>query len=153
MVKFEVILAHSRPGKDSPRDLASEDQSETEIRSESIPLVDDNVSLASANRVTQEPHNDCPIAANLDIFSSLVGTSLQSPSTSQEYGTSSGAKNQMDAALGPPDDTFPAKSQCWVGIETATNLILPDRYVGYFLDSPSNKLIIWKPDGYSFYCI
>lgn len=58
--------------------------------------------------------------------------------------------NDITTGVDLSDSTNP---RCWAGVETALNLILPDRYIKAVLPD-----IIWfliflaQPDGYSLHC-
>ena len=149
MIRFEVVLAHSRPAQavtpsEPLLDLQPQLQRHTEP--ESQPVEDE---IASSREVTEESQGGMSATQNQHLSSSEVQKFVQSVLPNKEYGVSNDTSGSVttecpeevsfSTAIGPEFSTQP---RCWVGVETTANLILPDRYV-------RSIFVQAKPDWYS----
>lgn len=122
MIKFELVLAHSGPTKT--------------ISTSEPPLepVADIPSSASLNQIVEEPQSHIPVAENGHLFSSEAHKFVRSVRDNKIDRSNDAAniavavtpEESLSTPIGP---RFSASPQCWVGVETTVNLILPDRYV------------------------
>lgn len=131
MIKFEVVLDHSRPAEkvspsDPPVEVQSQSKPETEPELEHI--ADNVVSLGNSTEMAEDPRSDI-YAGELPHVDGFMQSFTQS-NTSSDTRENDVAEIQTPKEftvfprIGPEFSTQP---RCWAGIETTANLILPDR--------------------------
>lgn len=124
IIKFEVVLAQSRTPVDAPTPERS-----AEVQSQSV----DNgiVSLSDSSEVAQNSQSNMdenqPAAVEADA-SPTGNEPLEHDAqfSGEEVGIGTRKETSTLTGVSLGDSTNP---RCWAGVETAVNLILPDRFV------------------------
>jgi hypothetical protein len=105
MIKFEAVLAHSRPAE------VSLDQLQPKPKPESEHPADNIAKIVISNETTQEHQSDISTTDN--------NQALLLSAVDAAENTDSEAETTKEAGF---------STQSWVGLETSANLIFPDRY-------------------------
>lgn len=131
-MKFEVVLAQSRPEATPPDFSQSEEESGSLFADE-----DGVISFADSSEIARGLQSDLSSLEEQSPATSEVEASTLSQPISDSHDASPvfGGQVEQDTAaeasheglIGEDRLTSP---RCWAGVETAANLILPDRYVG-----------------------
>ena len=120
MIKFEVVLAHSRLGEE-----VSLDQLQSKPKPDPEHLMDNITKIVNSNEATQEHGGDI---STTDNNQALLLSATENTDPEAETTNEAGLSTQP---------------RCWAGIETSANLILPDRYAREVVVAQR------KPDWYS----
>jgi hypothetical protein len=133
MIKFEVVLAHSRPAAKVSLDPSGEVRLNPKPQTEpELGYPADHVaSVVNSSETTQEPESGLSMTDNnQDLLSSAVGRFVESALETKKNNTSDDAKEDSYTETETAEEsTFSTQPRCWAGVETTANLILPDRYV------------------------
>jgi hypothetical protein len=137
MIKFEIVLAHSRPDEVSQGRLQSKPRPVSEL------LADDITEIVNSNETTQEHESDISTADNdqADNDQALLSSAVDATEN-----TDPDAETIKEAG-------FSTQPRCWAGIETSANLILPDRYAMDVVVANGSLTGILQVNGYSFHRI
>jgi hypothetical protein len=121
MIKFEVVLAHSRLSEE-----VSLDQLQSKPKAESEHLMDNITKIVNSNEATQEHGDDISTTDNNQAL--LLSATARTPTR---------RRRQLMKLV------CQRSPRCWAGIETSANIILPDRYAREVVVAQR------KPDWYS----